>query len=200
MPIANQTPATNYKTEANQLKRPVNGFVENTYEGLTSYLTQGYYAMSEALTKDFSTTYGIGNSFFLMRVYEVVTGKNIIYDTYPGKLLPDIDPYIRWHTAFTWWASDFSFPGVAIFMALLGAAFAWFWYNAVERKDIVSYSILPLFGMIFFYITCNNQVFAFVQSFCAFWGLALLEVVIYFISVKINYTKTLFIEKGNVTK
>ena len=91
-----------------------------------SYLTQGYYALSMALDEPFVPCYGIGNSYFFTGLSRRFLGPTTISDrTYPARLETyGWDRFGKWHTFYTWVASDVSFPGVLLVMVLVGRLFA----------------------------------------------------------------------------
>lgn len=148
-------------------------FLKDTVIILSSYVTQGYYGMSLAMNEAFSTTYGLGNSFFLLNIYERLTGdETLIQNTYPFKIIKyGWDPYINWHSVYTWIASDFSFYGVILIMFLLGYFFGEIWKSVLIQKNIYAVGLFILYMIMFIYIPANNQIFAFINTFTAFWGL-----------------------------
>lgn len=159
---------------------PIMRLVPRPYHGamviVSSYLTQGYYGLSLALNEDFTPTYGFGNSFLLHRVYEMLTGDtDLIQQAYPFKLVSyGWDPYINWHSLYTWLASDFSFTGTLFVMLILGFGFGAVWKSIIVEHNVYAMGLFTLYMLLFVYVPANNQVFAFIETFSAFWGLLIL--------------------------
>lgn len=136
-----------------------------TIFSLDSYLTQGYYAMSRAITEPFSSTYGIGHSVFLLSNIQ----PDVMERSYQAKLEPyGIDRWVNWHSVYVWWANDVSFWGVIIVM------FIWGYYLGALYKDIrytrnpVSIVLFTLMFIWLFYSSANNQIMAFPFQAMAF--------------------------------
>ncbi|NSW92774.1 MAG: hypothetical protein HPY74_19390 [Firmicutes bacterium] len=151
--------------------------MDNARYGLLFYITHGYYGMSLAISRPFTSTYGIGNSYFLTRQVERITGVSMFERTYMAKLEPEWSATGLWHTCYTWLACDVSFVGVVLIMFILGLFLARTWMDAIFGKNIFSIALLPVLAIMFVYMPCNNQVMANGPSFCTFWGLAMLSVV-----------------------
>ena len=148
-------------------------FVESTWVWLSSYLVQGYYGFSQALLADFSWTYGAGNSPFLARQVEWVTGVDLLDGTFPHKISPIWNEDAQWHSWYSHLASDLYFSGIAIFMALFGYFFAVVWKSYCDTDNRIAPYLLPLFGLAFIFTPANNQVFGFMETFSAFVILSL---------------------------
>ncbi len=124
----------------------------------SSYLTQGYYGMSQALTLDWTPMFGVGNSMFLVNL---ISGN--IYDidqfTYQVKLEPyGWDSDVRWHSIYTWLANDVSFYGVILVMALIGMLFGMMFKDAIATKNPFARGSIFFFILMIIFIPCNNQV------------------------------------------
>lgn len=151
-------------------------FLKDTLVVVSSYITQGYYGLSLALREGFSMSFGFGNSWFLLNVFERITGNmNLAENTYPFKIIKyGWDPYINWQSFYTWIASDFSFIGTLILMILIGYVFGEVWKSVLMQKNLYAVGLFSLFMIMFMYIPANNQVFAFTNTFFSFWGLFIL--------------------------
>jgi hypothetical protein len=131
----------------NFLVRNLNDEGRAAIEGLDLYLTQGYYAVSLALSEPFVPMWGIGNSPFLTRQVERITGNNQLMDkTYPAR----IERYgwsamALWNTAYLWIASDVSFPGTLVVVFLIGRLFAKTWLDTLLGTN-------PLGTVLFFQV------------------------------------------------
>ena len=90
-----------------------------------SYLTQGYFALYLALDKPFVPTFGVGNSFFLVRQAARIPGlEDLDQQPYPMRIEENgWDAYAFWSTIYPWIASDVSFPGTLVVVFLIGRPF-----------------------------------------------------------------------------
>ncbi len=146
----------------------------NFVYGMSSYIGQGYYGMSLALGKDFTSTYGVGNSRFLSTNFKYFFGIDVEPYTFQAKISNRWDHYANWHSFYCYIANDVSFPGVAIIMFLLGASLSAIFKDAIYGNNIFAQSLLPMYAIMFLYMPANNQVFTFMHSFCAFFQLMIL--------------------------
>jgi hypothetical protein len=77
----------------------------------------------------------------------------------------------KWHSAFAWLASDFTFPGTLVLFSLIGYLWAKLWVEAVvlrRRSSIILFSFLFL-GLVF--VPANNQLVHSPGSLLATYGL-----------------------------
>jgi len=167
--------------------RIVPNFMKEMIIAISSYTTQGYYGLSLAMGERFSFTYGFGNSWFLMSLFEKITHRTELpMMTYPFKIEKyGWDPYVNWHSIYTWLASDFTFVGSLFVVFIIGYIFGEVWKSCLIQRNIFGMGLFILFMIMFMYFPANNQIFAFVQTFSAFWGLFF----IWFFTVKIKITK-----------
>lgn len=159
-------------------KYPENdSFTHDFYVKLVVYLDQGYKGMALSLERDFDSTYGVGHSVFLQRVFEDYLGFNVRERTFQRKITDKWDENIFWHSAYSYFANDISFAGVPFILFLIGYSFAMVVDLAVNHCDLVAKLLLPLFGLMFLYLPANNQVFSFLETMSSFWLLSFLLVV-----------------------
>ncbi len=152
----------------------------NLFLSIGAYWTQGYYGMSLALQEDFTPTWGIGNSYYLTGLFGRFFGGTdaVVSQTYPSKIQKyGWDMYGNWHTAYTWFASDISFYGVAILMFFLGFYFSELWKDVLYRCNIISIGQFIMMLMLIFYLPANNQVFAFPQTCVSFIALFAVQMI-----------------------
>lgn len=136
------------------------------------YVNQGYYALALALEEPFISTYGFGNSFFWSAFAPTLTGIDVRANTLPARLESrGIDMFIRWHTFYTWWASDISFLGVIVLMFVIGRLLAMAWIESLFGANPFAIPMLSLLAMILIYVPANNQVLAFMPTAVAFYAL-----------------------------
>lgn len=147
-------------------------FLETPLILISSYVTQGYYAMSMAITLPFSPMFGIGNSMFLMENFKELSGIDAFKYTYQTKLESfEWDAMVNWHTIYTWLANDVSFIGVIFVMFVMGYMYASVWKGVLFQQDPVAIVLMCLFSLIFIFMSSNNVVLSNPATFSAFWGL-----------------------------
>lgn len=134
-----------------------------------SYLTQGYYATSIALSEPFTPMFGVGNSMFLIANLDSMLDINLLEYSYQKKLEKyGIDRFVNWHSFYTWVANDISFIGVIFIMFLLGYYFASLYKSILKFNNPIAICLFIMCVQLIFYIPANNQIFAQPISFMAF--------------------------------
>ena len=136
-----------------------NDKVTASFAKIDFYIAQGYYGMSLALDKKFDTTYGLGSSLFVLGFVDKHLGFNLNENTYQYKVNDQWNEYSSWHSFYSQEANDFSFYGVIIVMFVLGYLFANIYISSVVYNNIFAKLLLPLFVIMFLFISMNNQVF-----------------------------------------
>jgi hypothetical protein len=132
---------------------------------LSSYITHPYRGLSMALAEDWTPTYGLGFSeFFRHNVSKALGGQafedQVTSHTYAGKISAKGWPVGKvWATFFIEPASDISFPGVILLMAVIGFLFATSWRETVTRGDPLAASTFYSLCALVFYLPANNQLF-----------------------------------------
>jgi hypothetical protein len=66
---------------------------------------------------------------------------------------------VYWSTFFTHPASDISFPGVVVLMALIGYLFGSSWRDTLTRGDPLACTVFFYLCILVFYLPANNQLF-----------------------------------------
>ena len=123
----------------------------------SSYFTQGYYGMSQAMTLDWVPMYGVGNSMFLV---DLISDHFTDIDqyTYQVRMEPmGWDSDIQWHSMYTWIANDVSFYGVVIVMLLIGILFGAMFKDAITSHNPFAKMSIFYFILMLIFIPCNNQ-------------------------------------------
>ena len=140
--------------------------------GLSSYLTQGYYALSLALDKPFIPMFGVGSSMFLYNNAAQFLGNPHIAELpYPERLQQENgwDARILWSTVYAWLASDLSFPGVVLLMGLVGFLLAVSWRDAIYGGGPFAVLFLAQLLMFCYYIPAGNRVAQGPEQLVTFW-------------------------------
>ncbi|WP_027308884.1 hypothetical protein [Caloramator sp. ALD01] len=139
---------------------------------ITQYLTQGYYGLSLTLNEPFIPMFGIGNSYFLIANFQELFNLDLWKYTYQARIAyKGWDPFINWHSIYSWLANDVSYLGVLVIMFLLGKYYAIVCYRSIRNKDPITSVIFCLLVICFFYFPANNQILSTPSTFMAFWGL-----------------------------
>lgn len=142
--------------------------------GLSSYLTQGYYALSLALDKPFVPMFGVGSSMFLYHnAAQFLGNPHIIELPYPERLQRENgwDARIAWSTVYAWLASDISFPGVVLLMGLIGFLLAVSWRDALSNGGPFAVLFLAQLLTFCYYAPANNRVGQGPEQLVTFWAI-----------------------------
>jgi hypothetical protein len=104
-------------------------------------------------------TYGYGNSFFLTRQAERLTGvSNLWKDTYPARIeYRGWDSYGLWSSIYPWLASDLTFPGVLVAVFFVGWMFGAVWRDILVGKNPFAVALFAQLVLMLFYFPANNQ-------------------------------------------
>ncbi len=132
------------------------------------YLTQGYYAMSISVTEPLETTYGFGHSRFMLDALQKYLGINLKPRTFQQKIRGQWGANGGWHSAYSEWANDVGFVGVAFVMLVLGCYVGAIWASALQTHNVAAACSLPLLVILIFFIPANNQVFNLLESLASF--------------------------------
>lgn len=121
------------------------------------YFTNGLYGLNLSLSMDFEWTYFVGSSYSVAKVIEFIFATDILSHSYPlraGDLGWGLD---KWHSLFSWLASDLTFPGVLALSLVFGVFYGRVWLKGLDNRNPFA---RPLFlylslGLIFSF--SNNQ-------------------------------------------
>lgn len=142
----------------------------------SNYLTQGYYGMSLAIDQPFESTYGVGNSDFLLVSLNKHLGIDLKPRTFQRKISGEWNEN-QWHTMYTQLANDLSFFGVGIAMFGLGFISAAVWISATIFNNFAARCMVPLFVIMFIFIPANNQIFNMLENMSTFMLLITLWII-----------------------
>lgn len=160
-----------YADPDNILVRNMPDSVQVGIYGLSSYLTQGYYALYLALKEPFVPTWGVGNSTFLVnQVMDLFPGSRIEQRPYPMRIEKyGWDAYGLWSSIYAWLASDFTFPGTILIIFLIGRLFAMSWLDSLRGENPFAVAMFAQFLIMLFYFPANNQVLQSGAAWTGFW-------------------------------
>ena len=146
-------------------------FLQPTLAYLTVYLCEGYYGMSLALGMEWIPTFGTGFSSFIRNNIEELLGVNLIQYSYQGRIekLYGWGANKNWHTAYTWFANDVSFFGVALIMFIIGFLIIRSFRDSVENGNPFACVLFSILMMQIFFLSANNKIFASPTTFITFW-------------------------------
>ncbi|WP_069309554.1 hypothetical protein [Porphyrobacter sp. LM 6] len=160
----------------NWLIAPLPSGIQASAGALMSYTSQGYYPLSLALNEPFVFSKGVGNSYYYTGIVQSFTGPDTISDlTYPARIeYLGWSRWTKWHTIYTWIASDLSFIGVPFFVFAIGFLLARTWRDSLVCANPFAIALLPLLVLMVFYFPANNQVLGFSRTANAFFALLFL--------------------------
>jgi hypothetical protein len=139
--------------------------------GLSSYLTQGYYALDLALHEPFVPMFGAGHSEMLSRQVGRLLNDPAWEDrSYPARIEKyGWDRRLYWSSLYTWIASDVSFTGTLVVLFVVGRLFALTWLETLDGRNPFAVVMFSQLLILLYYASCNNQCFQSGESLSAFW-------------------------------
>lgn len=142
----------------------------------TAYITNGYYGLNLALEKPFLTSWGIGHSPALVRVYDIVSGDERLTErTFHYRNIDDGWPQeYFWSTMLTSIANDVSFPGAVLLMGLFGWVWGRSWMDAVIARNDSAAIVFCLATFSVLYFPANLQILQTLEGYATvvFWVVA----------------------------
>ena len=131
--------------------------LQQSYLYVVSYLAQGYYHTALAFDLDFKSTFLLGNNPSLIALAKVV-GIDVWERTYMYRLASKgVDPLMRWHSAYLWYASDISFYGVPFVLGFIGYFFGFSWGLTLKSNDFLSKVVFIILGNMLLFMFANNS-------------------------------------------
>lgn len=129
---------------------------------ILAYPSHGYYGLSLGLRHDFVFSKGAGFSpAFESYRRQYVGGVSNSELTYPARTeWADGWPAgMYWSTAFPWFASDLTFPGVVVLMGIVGFVFSRLWIACVGHARLLSLALFGQMLILIAFLPANNQLF-----------------------------------------
>lgn len=130
---------------------------------LFNYISNGYYGLSLSLQLPFEWSMGFGSSFAFR---EIITRWFNIHELAYGAPYPErmqevfgYDGYVNWVSIFPWLASDFTFFGAILLIALFVYIYALSWYNSVNYGNWISIVMFAHLNLFLVFVPNNNQLF-----------------------------------------
>ena len=142
--------------------------IKNLYVYICHYICNGYYNLEYAFNCNFEWTYFLGSNDAKTHLFNVLTGFDVEPLNYQIKIYKNygVDPYIYWHSCYTWLANDVSLYGVPIVMYFVGhfCSLAMTMYR--KCNDLLSGIVAVIFANMIIYLFANNNYIA--QLFYSF--------------------------------
>ena len=140
------------------------------------YIVNGYCGMAYGLELKPQFTYGIGFSRDFARLINQTFGFDVSGYTYPQRI-EDEYGWLNgkyWPSAFSWFASDWTYYGIPILMFIFGAFLCNVWYSTLYENSIVATALSSWLWIGIIFLPANNQLFQSLSSFMTTVGLMLL--------------------------
>ena len=123
------------------------------------YLSQGYYGLGLAMTVEHSWTYFLGFSYSLSVIANRLLGMDWVWN---DSLVHQTGLQhgwgeSKWHTVFTHFATDFTFPGTIIIFGFIAYLYARVWMSAIRYQNPFAILMFAMLTLGAFFIPANNQ-------------------------------------------
>ena len=144
-----------------------NGYSSGTLYFI-SYLTEGYQAVDYSLTQPFTSTFGLGNSLYLL---QAINSNFLLERTYlfKNQVSYGWNWLVNWSTLYVWIANDVSMIGVIPIMFLIGRLFAKTWKQSLFEGNLSSLIVAGLMFQLCIYSSANNQIVQLQSGFVGTW-------------------------------
>lgn len=157
--------------------QPLQGDAQIAYESLARYLTSGYYGLSLGMKVDSPTTLGFGNSMFLARNADLISGTDYFTTkSVPGEMerVFGWGQFRMWHSIYAWLASDVGFLGALVVIGAFAYLLGLCWGMSIISLDHRWLCLLSLMLTMFYYISANNQIFQSAETCIGFFVLMIM--------------------------
>ena len=152
----------------------------------SSYLTQGYYGLGLALETDWVWTRFSGFSYSISIIADRLFGlewqwsNTLLHRTGLATGWNES----KWHTVFTYFATDFTWPGTVVLFGFFAFAYARCWLVAVSHQNPFAILLFTLLTMGMFFMPANNQLLHSPGALFTF----LMVVILYLVNAGRNYS------------
>ncbi|MBR5033752.1 MAG: hypothetical protein IKX71_00430 [Bacteroidales bacterium] len=135
--------------------------IQNLYVYICHYLNNGYYNLEYAFNCKFEWTYFLGSNDAKSHIFALL-GFDVEPLNYQIKIFKEygVDPYIYWHSCYTWIANDVSFFGVPIVMYFVGKFCASALVMYRKHQDLLSGMVFVIFANMIIFLFANNNYIA----------------------------------------
>ncbi|MBN1958139.1 MAG: hypothetical protein JW773_08075 [Desulfuromonadales bacterium] len=125
----------------------------------SGYLGQGYYGLALSLEQPFTWTCFAGSSYSVSVILNRFFGVEFwVTHNYPYLVGFATDwNQSKWHTVFSWLASDLTFPGVIVFMGFIGFLYGRVWREILLYRNPLSVMVFAMMNIGWAYAPANNQ-------------------------------------------
>lgn len=126
------------------------------------YISHGYYGLSLCLNLPFVWSFGYGSSFAIKDILnKFIYMSDDMIASYPIRMeqVTGWKAYANWHTIFPWLASDFTFIGAILFIAIVIAIYAISWNKILNRGHYSNILMFSHLNILLLYVPANNQLF-----------------------------------------
>ncbi len=125
----------------------------------SGYLGQGYYGLSLSLEQPFTWTNFAGSSYSISVILNQFFGAEFwVTQSYPY-LVGYATGWgqTKWHTVFSWLASDLTWPGVVMFMGWMGFIYGRSWREVILYQNPFAIMVFAMMNIGLAYAPANNQ-------------------------------------------
>jgi hypothetical protein len=135
------------------------------------YISNGFYGLNLCLQQPFVWTKGLGSCSVIVTIlkqYTKINPWNI--PTYPRRteFATGWSSSSVWHTIFPWLASDLTFPGAIILLAIGAYIYGKCWCEIKYQNKWQSIFMFSILNIQWFYMVANNQIFTAKSTFIVF--------------------------------
>ena len=125
----------------------------------SGYLSQGYFGLSLSLEQPLTWTFFAGSSYSISVILNQFFGAEFwVTQNYPYLVGYATGwDQSKWHTVFSWLASDLTFTGVVVFMGMIGFIYGRVWREILLYKNPFSILVFTMMNIGFVYAPANNQ-------------------------------------------
>jgi len=136
---------------------------------VAAYASQGYYGLALSLDRPFDSTWGLGHSSAITRVYEAMTGDTKLYErSFTYRLRDDgwSDLY-QWSSIYTWIANDVGFPLTILVIGIIAWLWGGSWRDAVSGDSDAAGIVFCMLTQTFMYSPANFQLALGIDTYSA---------------------------------
>lgn len=125
---------------------------------LSIYLINGVYGLSICLAMEFKWSYFLGSSYSLGRIVERFVGNTALVDNaYPMRAEQMGWGMDKWHSVYSWIASDFTFPGTLVIAFLIAFMYGRVWLRILQKRNPAASPLFILLTLGMVFSLANNQ-------------------------------------------